>query len=433
MAVINAAFRFIHAADLHLDSPFRGLAKAPDPVRTDLADATFLALKQLTDTAIAEKVDFIVIAGDLFDEADRSLRAQLAMIREWERLAAEGIAVFAIHGNHDHLGGRRAKLKLPSTVHLFGAERVTSMPAYSRTGDLVAYIYGISYGERAESRNLAAAYCTVPGAPYHIGLLHANVGGNPAHDPYAPCTIEDLIGTGIHYWALGHIHKREMLHEYPHIAYAGNIQGRNPRELGAKGCYIVDVSGTGKTDVRFAALDVVRWIEKTVSIEGISTEQELLLLLEKQAAGAAAEEQGRSVMLRLRLQGRGELHALVSQPATLAALLEQLQMGERPETGTRWVYVYELTATTGIPLEWDVLRGEDSFAGELLRLSEVLQRDEAAWQKFAKDALGEMFGHARLRRIGQAKLDKLPDEWLVKARELTLGLIAREEDNRRRS
>ncbi|GKU78269.1 DNA repair exonuclease [Paenibacillus sp. L3-i20] len=421
---MNMPFRFIHAADLHLDSPFRGLSKAPDVVREELTEATFVSLRRLTDTAIAQKVDFIVIAGDLFDEADRSLRAQLALLKEWERLAINGIAVYAIHGNHDHLGGKRAKFVLPPNVHIFGADEMSYRPAFRRTGELAAYIYGMSYGERAVASNIAATYQIVPEGPYHIALLHANVGGDSGHDPYAPCTLEDLTGGGFHYWALGHIHKRQVLSEYPHVIYAGNTQGRNPRELGAKGCYIVDVIDSRNTEVRFTPLDSIRWLDEEVSITGLSTEQELLQLLNGKIGLKLDEGDGCSVMLRIRLTGRGSLHDRIMTPNVTAALVEQLRSEYEPSSGLPWIYIYDLVVQTGVQLDLQALSDEDSFAGELLRLCSRLESSDEEWRGFAEDALQPISAHSKLGRIGRKKWDELPNHWLEQAKELTLGLLA---------
>src|SRR5690606_28006732 len=127
------------------------------------------------------------------DESDRSLRAQLMLVREWEKLAEHGMGVYVIHGNHDPMNGNRAALKLPSNVHIFGADEVECRPAYRRSGELAAFIYGISYGSRSVSDNLAARYWVQDGAPFHIALLHANVDGDSSHDPYAPCALDDLV------------------------------------------------------------------------------------------------------------------------------------------------------------------------------------------------------------------------------------------------
>ncbi|OMF37056.1 metallophosphoesterase [Paenibacillus sp. FSL H8-0548] len=421
---MSVSFRFIHAADLHLDSPFRGLAKAPEQVRDALRDSTFAALRQLTRAAIREHVDFIVLAGDLFDESDRSLRAQLMLVREWEKLGEHGIAVYVIHGNHDPLNGVRADLNLPPNVHVFGAGQMEYRPAYRRGGELAAFVYGRSYGTRVMSENIAAAYQIEPEAPFHIALLHGNVDGDAAHDPYAPCSLDELIGgKGFDYWALGHIHHRRVLHEYPHVIYAGNTQGRNPRETGAKGCYLVDVSASKAIELNFLPLDAVRWLEHSYSIAGASSEQELLQQLDSLLDELLTEAAERSIMLRLSLIDRGPLHQKLSEPAVVRTLLEQLQKRRGFVNGEPWLYVYSMEVGTGAEINWEELAAEDSFAGELYRLSAELKEDTALWRDFAKEAVSAMTGHAKLGRMLQGKWDELPERWLEQARELTLGAI----------
>lgn len=421
---MTVPFRFIHAADLHLDSPFRGLAKAPERVRDALTDSTFSALRHLTQTAVREKVDFIVLAGDLFDEADRSLRAQLMLVREWEKLEEHGIAVFVVHGNHDPLNGARAALTLPQNVHVFGADQMEYRPAYRRSGELAAFVYGVSYGTRAVTENLAAGYRIQPEAPFHIALLHGNVDGDGTHDPYAPCTLEDLTGgKGFDYWALGHIHHRKVLHQYPHVVYAGNTQGRNPRETGEKGCYVVDVTAARSIQLTFVPLDEVRWLDYAFRIDEIHSEQELLQQLAGLVEQLTLEADGRSLMLRLYLSGRGPLHNKLTERAVVRTLLEQLQEGQQLTDGEPWVFVYDIAANTGAELNWNELKAEDSFAGELFRLSARLAEDESEWRDFAKDAVSPLTHHAKLGRLMRNNWDELPDRWLKQARELTLGLI----------
>ncbi len=418
-------FRFIHAADLHLDSPFGGFGKAPDGVREQLADSTFAALRQLTEAAVRERADFMVLSGDLFDAADRSLKAQLQLIREWERLEAHGIAVYAIHGNHDPLDGARAELKLPGNVHIFDAAGVAHKPAFRRSGELAAFVYGVSYGTRAVTDNLAAAYRAVEGAPFHLALLHGNVGGDAAHDPYAPCALDELVagGKGMHYWALGHVHGRRVLHEYPHVVYSGNLQGRNPRETGAKGAYLVDVGGNGEAELTFLALDAVRWEEQTIGIEGLRTEQDLLQELADAAERQLAAAEGRPVMLRFHLAGRGALHSKLSERTTVDALLEQLQEELAYRMAGVWVYVYELSAHTAALIDWTELEQEDSFAGELYRLGERLSADTKQWREFAKGAIEPLATHVKASRYVGGKLDELPERWLQQGRELALKLV----------
>ncbi|MHA6484792.1 metallophosphoesterase family protein [Paenibacillus sp. strain BS8-2] len=426
---MSVPFRFIHAADLHLDSPFRGLAKAPENIKLALSAATFAALRRLTDAAIEHEVDFVVIAGDLFDEADRSLRAQFSLVKEWERLAAHGIAVYAIHGNHDHLGGRRAKLTLPPSVHIFGAHRLHSALAYTRKGEVAARIYGISYGERSVTANLAERYVVEDDAPYHIALLHGNVGGDPSHDSYAPCSLEQLGRSGFHYWALGHIHKREELRYYPHVVYSGNTQGRNPKELEAKGCYLVEVDAGGATELTFLPLDTVRWLELTLSIEQITTEHELLGKLYAAASSVLEAADGRNVMLRLRLAGSGVLHAKLQEGKLVAALLEELQEDEGLRSSSPWVYVHSIEIATFAAIDWHELSEGDGFLGELYRLSLRLSEDEVEWRSYAREAVAEIEGHAKLGKLARRQLDELPSRWLDEARALAAGFIVEEGGN----
>ncbi|MFD0962195.1 metallophosphoesterase family protein [Paenibacillus chungangensis] len=422
---MNVPFRFLHAADIHLDSPFRGLSKAPAAVREALQESTFAALRALTELAIREEVDFVVVAGDLYDEADSSLRAQLALAREWSKLHEHGIAVYAIHGNHDHMSGQRAKLKLPESVHIFGPEAMSSKPAYRRSGELAAYIYGQSYGKRTVTDNIASSYRPSAEAPFHIALLHANVGGDPSHDAYAPCTLRELTAAGFHYWALGHIHTRAILHQYPHVVYPGNVQGRHPRETGARGCYIVDVCRTDDVQLSFRPLDAVRWIQGTVSIAGIPSESELLEKLLEVSYELASREEGRPVMMRLKLTGEGPLHSKLADVAVVADMLEALQAELATEDMTSWIFVYELEQHTCESLDWPALEEEESFVGELLRLAGRLQSDEAAWQSFTSQALGGIAAHPKLGHLQRGKWNNPSREWLEQAIRLAVGHIVR--------
>jgi exonuclease SbcD len=276
------AFRFMHAADLHLDSPFVGMAELPQGIRDSLRQSTFIALANMVELAIQQKVDFVLISGDVYDLADRSLRAQIRFQKALQRLSSSNIAIYIVHGNHDPEDGRAARLNWPAHAHFFSASEVESLPVILEGKGTVAQIYGISYETAAVTENLVlriAEKYEESGKNhsdlFRIGLLHTNVEGNHAHANYAPCSLQDLLGCGMHYWALGHVHTRQVLHKEPAIVYPGNLQGRSVRETGAKGCYIVDVSEYGEAMLTFHALDAIRWQQRSISIQGIQTEQEL--------------------------------------------------------------------------------------------------------------------------------------------------------------
>ncbi len=207
------SLRFVHAADLHLDSRFRGIGRARPALRDRLQSATLGALERVVDHTISVKADFLIIAGDLYDSKDRSLRALVAFRKEMERLAERNIPVFVVHGNHDPLNGWGSGFQLPPNVITFGGRADTE--PFIRRGREVAQITGISYTRERVTDNLAASFKPAEGAPYSIAVLHANVGHQSGHADYAPATIEELTAAGFDYWALGHVHTRSVLATEP--------------------------------------------------------------------------------------------------------------------------------------------------------------------------------------------------------------------------
>lgn len=436
---MGTRFRFIHAADLHIDSPFRGLTEAPAHVRSALGESTFEAVRQLTEAAIAHRVDFIVIAGDLYDGADRSLRAQLTLRREWEKLHAHGVQLFVIHGNHDHLSGARANLDWPPGVHIFGAnleaDIAQTVPAYTREGELCAYIHGISYGARAVNENLAPRYRARQDGTYEIALLHGNVDGDASHDPYAPCSLRELTGMPFHYWALGHIHGRAVLHRDPHVVYAGNTQGRHMKETGAKGCYLVDVSDNHRTELTFLPLDRVRWAVAEVDISSLATEQALIQSIEDALTRQALGHEGRASMIRVRLTGRGVLHAMLMQPDYAKDLTEGLraQMEMRIPTrdgGSGWIWLTGIEVGTGAERNAEALREEDGFAGELFRSAEELLEHPYLMEQLADEAAESLHLNVRLRRMLRELTPEAKVRIAAEAAELAISLVTGFEEPR---
>ncbi len=423
-------FRFLHAADLHLDSPFRGMSELPGAVRDILKESTFSSLKRLVQTAISEKVDFVVISGDIYDLSDRSLRAQIRFQRAMEQLAERGIRVFAIHGNHDPENGARAELSWPDTVRFFPSDRVEEIPAVGADGRLLARVYGISYGTAAVTDNLALRFQPNRDASvYRIGLLHTNVDGDAAHDNYAPCAKEELLRSGIDYWALGHVHHRRVLHSEPYIVYPGNLQGRSVRETGAKGCYVVDVADTGKVALTFHALDSVRWFQEDVSIQGMDSVQELKDGIEQRMEQVRAQADGRPAMARIRLQGKGRLHSLLEQAAPVQELLTELHeaaAGDAERGDVPFVWIESLKVHTGAEHDWRELMGQESFIGDLLRISQSLLEDPRLFDDFCDQALSPLRSHSAIARQLEALLPEEREEWLHQARELAVDALAGE-------
>ena len=202
--------RFVHCADLHLDTPFRGLASVDEERARALNNATFDSYANIIDLAIREQVDFVVIAGDVYDSTDRSLRAQFRFRDGLKQLADHGIRSFIAFGNHDPLNGWSNTLEWPELAHTFGGKRV-DVCQFTRDGELVATIHGISFPKEAVREDLSALFEQPDDGVPSIAVLHANVGGDTRHEPYSPTTVEALSTKGFTYWALGHVHAHRIL------------------------------------------------------------------------------------------------------------------------------------------------------------------------------------------------------------------------------
>ncbi len=279
--------RFVHAADLHLDSPFRGIAGVSPALKERLQSATLGALGRVVDHTIQAKADFLIIAGDIYDSKDRNLRALVSFRKEMERLAERHVPVYIVHGNHDPLNGWGSGFQLPPNVITFGGR--TDTEPFIRRGRAAAEVTGVSYTRERVTDNLAASFKPADGSPYSIAVLHANVGHQSGHADYAPATIGELAVAGFNYWALGHVHTRSVLAAEPAmVVYPGNTQGRHPRESGPRGCYQVDVDTYGRAHLEFVDTSVARWAQIELSVRECASMDKLVdTMLEKgREAGA---------------------------------------------------------------------------------------------------------------------------------------------------
>lgn len=422
-------FRFIHAADLHLDSPFAGMSGLTDRVRKHLQQSTFIALDRLVQLSIAEKVDFVVISGDIYDSANTSLRAQLRFMEALKVLDKEHISVFIIHGNHDPLDSPRLAVTMPPCVHVFGPES-ESVSGFRRCdGQEVAVITGMSYPTSKVKENISLQYSRRDDDSdlFHIGLLHANVDGNQDHETYAPCTKKDLIRSAYHYWALGHVHTRRILQESPHIVYPGNIQGRHIRETGPKGCYVVDVDGAGNVNMQFHELDSVRWSVIEVPINPFQHPDELRLYVEERLARIASSYDTGLSMVRIRLTGRGEIHRKLEDGFILDDMITELRRREDNRAGVAGfagvVWVERFSLESGAEIQMERLLKEDSFIGEMLRLAVVQLDGDTGRDSVIHHALKPLMEQAEIRHLLSEVAPEEQKEWLRRAMELTAMLL----------
>ena len=298
-------FKFIHAADIHLDSPLRGLERYEGAPVQEIRGATRRALESLVQLARDEAVDFVVVAGDLYDGDWQDFNTGLFLARQMSRLREAAIPVFIASGNHDAASQITRSLLMPENVRFFSV----GDPETVELDELPVALHGQGYATRAVESNLASGYPPAVEGRFNIGVLHTSAGGYAGHEPYAPCSLDDLLLRGYDYWALGHVHSREVLHERePCILFSGNTQGRHIRETGGKGCTVVTVGDNGAVTFEHRALDVLRWSLLEVDVSGAEHGEQVVDRVREELRRAFVAADGRLLAARVVLSGSCQAH-----------------------------------------------------------------------------------------------------------------------------
>lgn len=376
--------RFIHCADIHLDSPLRGLDAYDGAPAEEMRQATRRAFANIVDLALERSVDFVLIAGDIFDGDWPDFNTGLYFASQLRRLADAEIRVFLSYGNHDAVSKLTKTVPLPKNVFSFPAKS----PATEIIESLGVAIHGQSFASEAVTVDLAADYPAPRAGLLNIGVLHTALSGREGHQPYAPTTADRLADKGYDYWALGHVHNRETVRESPWIVFPGNTQGRHARETGAKGCMVVDAEqGVGIQSVEFVATDVARWHHINIDIAALGTEDALHTAVQSEVRAAQTTAEGRMLALRLTLAGRGVLHqAIVSNREALRAQLSA-SIGEA-SSGNAWLEKLRIKVTA--PLDLQRLAERDDPIGLLIRSIDALEQDPEALNALALKVLGDL-------------------------------------------
>jgi DNA repair exonuclease SbcCD nuclease subunit len=421
----NNTFSFIHTADLHLDSPFTGITKIDPKIGKKLVRSTFQAYETIIDLCIDKKVDFLLIAGDIYDSADKSLYAQLKFINGLKKLSNAGISTYIAHGNHDPLNGWSATLKWPKNVFIMSGDCVNTF-SYKKNQTIVARIAGISYTHQHITSNLTENFPhKEEDDPFTIGLLHCTIGSNTGHEPYAPCTIQDLKDLNYDYLALGHIHTTSIVNDSdPVIIYPGNPQGRNPGETGPKGCYLVRVDQNRSISTEFIETDNIRWFTEEISIEEIPTEQELLDKIIDRTESITANANERFLMCRYILTGRGALHTTLAKEGVLDDIIKHLR--EEEISGSVWIE--QLVDNSRRFIDRNMLLNRNDFIGDIVRLVAELSENERSLESIEK-SLEPLFASNRAKKfLKKIDHEELPD-LINQAEDMLLNRIIIEDEH----
>ncbi|WP_163971346.1 metallophosphoesterase family protein [Oceanobacillus halotolerans] len=385
---------FIHAADLHLDSPFKGLAHVPDFILQEMQESTFKALNRLVQTAIDKKVDFVLLVGDLFDNEKQSLKAQVRLRQAFEQLEKHHIKVYMSYGNHDHIEGNVHPMSYPDNVFIFPNEGITDF-VYQKNGKDQAAIYGFSYETQAVVERKVNEYSiTDSKIPFHIATLHGSLQTNTEHDTYAPFQISELQNTDFDYWALGHIHKRTILQETdPTIIYPGNIQARHRKESGEKGCYYVKLRNQSAADLSFVPLHTIEFKEVELDVSECTEVYQLETFLQQKLQELLPDTTSQFIYLTL-TSDHQLLHQLDKDRVLedMISLLNETLMNQE-----NWHYIANYRIQENTSISYETLYKGDHFVGVLLR-----QTEDTEIQTY----LQELYQHKQARRY----LDSLTEE-----------------------
>lgn len=368
-------FKFIHAADLHLDSPLHGLERYEGAPVDEIRGATRRAFDKLVQLAIDEQVKFVLIAGDLYDGNWRDHNTGLFFVSRVTKLRNAGIAVYAISGNHDATSKMTRSLPLPKnpdgTTIMLSDKRPETIPIEA----LQVAIHGLGFARATVEENVVPQFPTPKAGYFNIGILHTSLDleATGEHSRYAPCSLSDLTNRGYQYWALGHIHQRSVRAPDAIVAFPGNLQGRNIRETGPKGCLLVTVDDAQRATAEFRPLDVMRWVHCQLNAEETTSRDEVVAAFATALSDQLKAHADLPLAVRVSITGRSAAHQqLLANAAALAGELRATAIDT--SGGSVWVEKIKvetsplITSSDGAALEGPL--------GEILSLLGELETDD---------------------------------------------------------
>jgi DNA repair exonuclease SbcCD nuclease subunit len=363
--------RFVHAADLHIDSPLRGLERYEGAPVELIRGATRRAVEHLVDMCLRENAKLLVLSGDLYDGDWRDYSTGLFFCRQMARLREADVTVVWIRGNHDAASRLTQHLRPPENVHELSHSRPVTLEL--QIDEVPVAVHGQGFPKAKIVDDLSERYPSPVSGAFNIGLLHTALDGRAGHDAYAPCRVESLATMGYDYWALGHVHQREEVQRNPYIVFPGNLQGRHVRETGAKGATLVTVAAGRVADIEHRALDEVRWAHIVFDASLSASADEVVDGLRERIVSEVADADGRLLACRVSVTGASRAHATLSLEA------ERFQNELRSvaiDVGRDAVWVEKVVVGTRPEGDVRLLRARNDPMGAVLRALDALRHDE---------------------------------------------------------
>jgi len=379
--------KILHTADVHLDSPLKSLALRDEELRDQVHTATRTAFTRIINTAIAENVSALLIAGDLFDRVERSARTAAYLTGQLDRLRDSNIRVFYVKGNHDAENPLTGELSLPDNVHIFDGRG----GKVQLSEDI--WIHGVSFANRHAPESLLPKFSAPVAGAINIAMLHTSLAGAAGHDPYAPCTVKDLVAAGFDYWALGHVHRRQVHAEAPWIIMPGTPQARDIGEPGPKSATLLTIGET--IEVAEVPTSSVEFLNVTIDATEAENEDGLRGLLRNVLRETANSLISDSGVIRLFLTGSTprRWQILRDQDVWIEAVSQYAR-----ETGSLWLdkLVFNLS---------DVAETGSSATDELAAIMETI-RQEPGFAETCRADIKTIMAELPAQRRGEL----VPDE-----------------------
>jgi exonuclease SbcD len=388
------AFRFVHTADVHLDSPLATLALR-DPELADLiGGATRKAFVAVIDLCLSEGVDALLIAGDLYDGEQTSMKTARFLADQLRRLHEAGVATFVIRGNHDAESRITRELTLPESVKVFAGR---AEPVSLSRGGLEISVHGVSFAQKHAPESLLPKFRPPAAGNVNIGMMHTSLGGSPAHGLYAPCGLADLHGSGFDYWALGHIHQRFEEQGRAAVVMPGNPQGRDINEGGPKSATLVAIGDDRRITIEQRLTSVAQFERLRVDLDGVDDRRDVLARIETGLLAARAAAPSEHLVARLTLVGATSLAWRLRSDADMLA--EESRMAGAA-IGKTWIDKIELDCIAP-------RASERAPSGDPVAELRALMESEVAQSKAFQDSLSEIAEDLRRNLPYSAREDLL--------------------------